>query len=580
MRRLFIGFLLLIQAVGLSARVWVYDYPDTLVYTQDLGRNFRSEVFAVTVKQDGQDYPSYVLADYNTFVGGSRQKMTNWNHSTTFSFDGTVVIEVRKKDGSSMSGAEVYPLHHQIPFVLADGGQVLQITLTQPRQLYVALPNMFHHPLFIFADPPEINLPDPSASNVLTITPGMTAAAVKNAIQTTSASIIYFAPGLHQFGPLTDKTYPGYQLPVLSDKTYYLPGGACVIGSFLGQGASNVEIRGRGIISGCGKERLANAESIPFNLIQLNGQGSNQLVEGITMTNPPHFCILSRGQMLTRNVKLFGWWHQTDGWGGENGSQIFDSFMKVNDDYVKLYRANQRVSNLVFYKQINGAAIQLGWNPYGQASNGYVSDIYVVADADKAPGGASNTAIINLKNNGGSTIQNLTFENLYLEASVQRTLGIETDGGSVSNLLIRNVYLSGQNRSFNYLYGHGGGNISGITLQNIQINGQCMENDTDFNLRRQGGVSSVSYQSCSTTELTVNPFAKLQIRVNQDQVSIAHPHTGNWQLSIHDLQGQELLMKKSTMLPISWQAPHAGIYLLRLRNHQGESMSQKIWIRE
>ncbi len=580
MRKLIIAFFILIQAMALSASVWVYDYPDTLVYTQNLGRNFRSEVFAVTIKQAGQDYPSYVLADYNTFEGGQRQKMTAWNHSTTFSFDGTIVIEVRKKDGGSLSGAEVYPLHFQVPHVLADGGKALEITLTQPRQLYIKLPGMFDHPLFIFADPPEINIPDPNGPDVLRIAPGMTASAVKNAIQSTSASTIYFEPGIHEFGSITDKTYPGYQLPIRSNKTYYLPGGAFVVGSFLGQGTSNVEIRGRGIISGCGKERLANAESIPFNLIQLDGQGNNQLVEGITMTNPPHFCILSRGQMITRNVKLFGWWHQTDGWGGENGSQLFDSFMKVNDDYVKLYRANQRVSNLVFYKQINGAAIQLGWNPYGQASNGYVSDIYVVADADKSPGGTSNTAVINLRNNGGSTIQNLTFENIYLEASVQRTLGIETDGGSVSNLLIRNVFLSGQNRSFNYLYGNGGGNISGITLQNIQINGQCMENDTDFNLRRQGGVSAVSYQACSTTDLQVNPFEDLQIRVDQDQVHITHPHTGHWQLSIHDLQGKTLLLREDTMLPSSWKAPQAGIYLIRLRNQKGESMSQKIWIRE
>ena len=580
MKQLCLSLFFLFLSLHVKATVWVYDYPDTLAYSQNLGRNLRSSVFSVKVKQAGQEFDSYVLADYNTFADGQRNKMTDWNHSTTFSFDGTVVIEIRKKDGSSLSGSEVFPRQLSVPFALTDNGNALEITLDQPRMLYVEVPGMFDHPLFIFADPAEVNVPDPNGSGVELITPGMSAAAVRSAIQNTSASVIYFAEGVHQYGEQTGNDYPGYQLPLLSNKTYYLPGGAYVVGSFRGDKASNVSVRGRGIISGCGKERLANAASIPFNLIMLDGAASGQVIEGITMTNPPHFCILSRGQSNTERVKLFGWWHQTDGWGSESGSKIMDSFMKVNDDYVKLYRANQTVTNIVMYKQINGAAIQLGWNQYGQASNGLVKDIYVVADADKAPAGAGNTAVINLRNNDGSAITNLVMENIYLEADVQRTLGIETTGGSVTNVIIRNVFLTGQNRSFNYLYGNGGGTISGITLENIQINGECVENDQDFALQRQGTVNSVSYQSCNTTDLEPEAFSTLITSVEDGVLWISDASNTSQRVSLEiiDLQGRRLYHRHEIRLPVKWKAPTEGVYFLRL-SQNGDSLTRKMLIR-
>ena len=98
MKHLLTILLILISGSKIYSQVWVYDYPDTIVYTEVNGRNFRSFMYDVNVVQGDSTYNSYVLADYNTFPDGNRSMMTEWNHSTTFSFDGEMTIEVMKKD--------------------------------------------------------------------------------------------------------------------------------------------------------------------------------------------------------------------------------------------------------------------------------------------------------------------------------------------------------------------------------------------------------------------------------------------------------------------------------------------------
>ena len=477
--------------------VWVYNYPDVLVNTKELGKNLRSNIYDVRIRQNEKLYLSYVLADYNTVPhGGNKELMTNWNHSTCFSFTGTVQVEITKKNRSKIGQCKVYPLKFDVPYTIEKNKKLI-ITLDKPRKLYVEMEGMDKDPLFIFADAPEKDIPDPKSNDVLLIKTGMEADHVRELLKNTAKKIIYFEKGIHSFGEVTDMSYPGYQLPVVSDKTYYIPGGAYIIGSFSGSDVHNTTIRGRGIITGCGKERISSKKGIPYNLIMLNGSGTNQVVEGITNTNPPHFCILSRGKMDCVNVKMFGWWHQTDGFGGNEGSVIDDCFLKVNDDVVKIYRNKQVARNLVIYKQINGAAFQLGWGAYGSAHDCHIHDIYIVKDDPKTPGGTGNTAIVNLRNNAGSEIKNLLFENVYVDNNVQRTLGITLKGGLMENVVLRNFILLGENNSFNYLHSQGKkGRINGITIENMKIKNQCIMTNKDFDLDIRGNVENIIYKDC------------------------------------------------------------------------------------
>ncbi|MGQ1891323.1 hypothetical protein ACT29H_12860 [Thermophagus sp. OGC60D27] len=496
--RFFAILLLLLVSLSSFSQVWVYDYPDTIASTSRLGKLIRSDVYDVTVTQNGEGSKAFVMADFNTFDHGQRRLMTEWNHFSTFSFSGKVEIKIRKKDGSSIGMYEVYPKRKQVEHHLTRDNKEMVISLGKPGKFYVKMEGMDDHPLFLFADGPETKIPKINAPGVGVVKTSMSASQVIGLIKDPKNQVIYFEKGIHSYGEETGKDYMGYQLPLLDNKTYYIPGGSVVIGSFKGE-ASNVTIRGRGIITGVGKERIGGTEGIPYNLIMLEGNDSgNQKVEGLTFTNPPHFVVLSRGEVHARNLKMFGWWHQTDGWGGGHHSSVVDCFFKVNDDIVKIYRDHQVAKDLVIYKQINGAAFQLGWNQYGQATNSEISDIYIVNDDPKTPKIPCNTAVFNLKDNDGAHISNIVFKNIYIENDVQLVFGLDVSGGSLKKLTFQNIHIDGDWRASNYIFKSKGALVKKIVFEDIFHKSRCIDEIELLDFKVNEDEAEIQLNKCSS----------------------------------------------------------------------------------
>ena len=467
--------------------IQVWTYPDVISETQ-YGYLKRSEIYEVRVSNGNDSAEIYVMADRNSFQltdpnSGQGKKMTRHNHYGSFSFKGKVEIHIRRKDRGSLEGLKVYPLDKKYDYTIQ--GDSVIINLDSWAYLYVDTPDLHKEPLFIFADPAEDSVPRKSMSEVLN--PGMDAATIRNRILNTPQKTIYFEPGVYDFGNDTSRDYPGYQLPIVSNKDYYIPGGAVIIGSFYNGGnVSDTKFYGRGIITGCGKERLPNAESIPYSLFY-TGSGTGNSIEGLHFFAPPHFCVLSRGELDTRYAKMCGWYHQTDGWGGGSNSTIADSFIKVNDDFVKLYNQNQKVNNVVMYKQINGAAIQLGWNAAGSARGCTVEDIYIVDEDNKTPSGICNTAVINLMNNGNSNISDILFKNIHMDNKVQFFLGLNGHGGSISNLTFESIQESkGAYNAKNYIATQQDNNsvFNNFRFVDYRINGKKVTCAADMNLQQ------------------------------------------------------------------------------------------------
>lgn len=464
----------------------LYKYPDIIVEAGKLGHLKKSEVFNVSVIQENKEYDVYVMQDYNTLKaeGNAQAKnfMTTYNHTANFSFKNSIQVKVSRKDGGSMSNAVVYPKAKNYQYTVS--GNDLLITLDKWAYIYVQVPGLDDDPLFVFADPYEENIPSLQESEVLDA--DMSIDEIKTKISNTSKATIYFRPGVYSFGTQTNNTYPGYKIPIVSNKNYYIPGGAVIIGSFSGEsGASNTKFYGRGVITACGKERIANTDGIPFNLYNVGG-GTGNVIEGLQFNNPAHFCILSRGELITQYTKMFGWWHQTDGWGAESNSTIQDCFIKVNDDYIKIYRSNQTARNIVMYKQINGAGIQLGWGTYGAAQNGIIEDIYIVNEDAKTPG-IGNTAVVDLMNNGGSEINNMRFKNFYIENKIQMLLCLNSNGGKLSNFTFENIYeQKGAYQPNNYIITQNSnkGTYENFEFINYFINDNKVLSEEDMNLKQ------------------------------------------------------------------------------------------------
>ena len=394
--------------------------------------HLRSPLYTVTVEQGGVAQESFVYVDHNQNKDALHGKMAEANHFSTFSFSGKVRVTV-KRVGKPVEQVKLSPRALAPDYELKAGG--VSFVLEKPAKLWVAVEGAERNPLFIFADPPETNIPDRQNPNVL-----------------------WFAAGrIHEVGE---------RCMLKSGQTVYIEGGAYVKGSFYGKNVSNVTVRGRGILSGIDIARKPGVAGIPWNLIQLDGQGDGQLVEGLTLIDPPHFCVLSRGKLAARNLKLFGWWHQTDGWGGGDGSSLEDSFLKVNDDSVKLYGRDQRVSRLVIYQQINGAPFQLGWGGVSQsATNCVVESVDIIhSDAVQKKGEVNQALVSLMSQHPDSVIRNVVLKQVRVESDISNILGFKQVGGRIEGLHLVDWTFQGSILRPSYLRCVDKGRISGLVF--------------------------------------------------------------------------------------------------------------------
>ncbi len=475
----------------------VYDYPDVIVEDNGLGYLKRSEFFSVEVSNSTDTKEVYVMADRNqyqsTTTTAQTKMMTNHNHTANFSFSGEVTIKVKRLDGGSLEGVEVFPKVKDYQYTVESDH--VAITLDEWAYIFVEFPDLeSEEPLFIFADPKETSVPNTSASTVEVITNDMSIYEIKALLESSEKSTFYFSPGVYDFAPtITDSSYPGYQIPLVSSKSYYIAGGAVIIGSFYSTSCSNHKMYGRGVVTTSGKERIEDSAGIPYTLYYQEG-GDGCTLEGIHFCAPSHFAVLSRNNLYTTNCKMMGWWHQTDGWGGGDYAVVENCFMKADDDFVKLYNYKQEVRNIVMYKQINGAAIQFGWGSGGSAQDGIVDGIYIVGEDKRSPGGVNNSAIINLVDNGGSTISNISISNVYVDDDYQRLFGLNNNGGNITGLTLDNIQVTGENLGgSNYLaYSTGTtGTYSNVTIRNMVINGEAITADDQW-LLTQGKANAAA----------------------------------------------------------------------------------------
>jgi len=193
----------------------------------------------------------------------NRSKTTSW---TSFCFSGKVTVKVTKLQ-RTFSTCRILPSSYRIKARIA--GNAVTFELDKPRKVAVEFDNDITHPMLVFAEELEQNIPDQNNTNV-----------------------VYFAPGVHDIGDAYS---------ISSNKTVYLAGGAYVKGKFKSNYANNIKIMGRGILSG---EQYAHKTG---HMIRFR-ECRNVLIEGITIINSPEFNISLRGSNHTvRNVKMIGW---------------------------------------------------------------------------------------------------------------------------------------------------------------------------------------------------------------------------------------------------------------------------------
>jgi len=298
--------------------------------------------YAASVEQGGVDHSSFVY-EVNRQQETSLSLTTSW---TTFSFSGEVTVTVTRLGGEPISTCEVLPSSYGIETEVS--GDTCTFELDRARKLSVEFDGDTTHPMLVFADALETDIPDPKDPNVL-----------------------YFGPGLHDIGDTT----------LTSGQTVYIEGGAVVFGRFLVGSPDaladeeGITIRGRGVLSGEGYPQGTSNED---HFINFWG-AKETLIEGITLVQSPLYNILLYGaDNVVRNVKLISWWYSTDGIYVGGGGLIEDCFVKVNDDAFKLYESDTTVRDIVIWQLENGAPFQISWNMPTDQHGFHVQNIDII----------------------------------------------------------------------------------------------------------------------------------------------------------------------------------------------------------
>jgi hypothetical protein len=423
-----------ILALGLLADASSHTGAELVVYPDPPGIQ-PSDQYAVTVSQNGKELESFVYVTHAQWES-NRSKTTSW---TTFSFSGEVTVKVTKLQGS-FTEYRILPSSYGIrPTV---NGDSVTFELNQPCKVAVGFDNHITHPMLVFADPLEEDIPDPEDPDV-----------------------VYFGPGVHSVGA---------DFEIKEGQTVYLAGGAYVKGKFTSHDASNIVIRGRGVLSGEDFEKGSE------HLIHLKGYGTrNTQIEGITLVSSPLYNTLTEGAGNTiRNVKMISWHFSTDGVAAGPDSLVEDCFFKVNDDAFKLYWSNMIVRDCVIWQMENGAPFQISWNMPGQNSGVHVYDIDVIRVEHEWDN--DNEAVFNAIHGGTGHMSDYLFENIRIENAhwclfklqMKKTIFAPPEGwGQISNLTFRNITVDGPMRQPNIIRGHSPEHqIYDVTFENVKVN--------------------------------------------------------------------------------------------------------------
>jgi hypothetical protein len=429
---------------------------------------------------------------------------------TCFSFKGKIQITV--ENSSEIKSFKILPSNLNLKGTILNNQ--LSFTLDNPSKLAVVINGDYLNPLFIFGDAPEVAVPSKTAVGTLLIKEGTNFKNIREKVK--KASVIYFEPGVHPIGVAFE---------IFSNQTVYLAGGAYLVGTLHGMMASNVTIRGRGVLAGDGISRaevlamksvndtkIKVAKRMRYHAINMlsaenetswnsfadnPGKGCDNLnIEGITIASPRQFFIRATGVPITiHNVKMLGSWpYNTDGVStiGQGHTTVFDCFFNCNDDAIYVSPNYCNIHHCTFWQGNNGCVFQFHWgsSPVDE-QGGYIHDCDIIHSGHVAE--ANNRMLIGSRKSGPGDLSDVYFRNIRIEGPVWSLFRIETNEsgnvGSFKNIHFENISVNGfvLNKSTiksskNRKEGETSTSwIKDIYFKNVTINGKKITKD-DFDI--------------------------------------------------------------------------------------------------
>lgn len=432
-----------------------------VVYPAPTGANLNAD-FSVSVKQgtgSWQNVPIYTVHTQGTY------KTDNYQPASMALFDMSGPVSVSITYKSTVKGFKVRPLSYGIHATRS--GNTISFTLSQPRKLSVEVNGDIYHNLHLFARSIETDPPSPGDPNV-----------------------IYYGPGIHDI-PAGVKG--NHDLKVASGQTVYIAGGAIVRGALDLSNASNVKIRGRGIIDGSIYTPYSRASGPYVAPIWLQNC-SSITISGITLieSKSSEFMVYGCSNLTLDDVNIIGCARWTDGIHVHGGSNITinDVFFRTADDCLAFYASggskeaigdtrNIKVTNAVLWSEVghayNGANNETDANPYS-CDNITLDNIDVLEVRDNSG------SVFAIHTGDNSSSRNYLIQNVHIEDYTgsgplfQITVGKAYNntqwGRSLSNLVFKNVSYNGSGEGTSTIAGYSADRfVSNVTFDNLVLNG-------------------------------------------------------------------------------------------------------------
>lgn len=421
--------LLLIVTTICSAQVLTYRQLPELAL---------STVFEITVRQGNSSFQSVITYGIPNSESGM---VTKVEHISMFAFEpesGPLDICIRSKNGTALSEDNielVNKMYQGVQVSFAENKMYLKVN--QPKkQMLIRLKNDKGNPLLLAVDP------------------------IKESAIAPNANVVRFAASSTPY--VQTAQYDRYTVANDVD-VVYIEDGALIKGTIhTASGRSKpLKLMGRGMVIGNGGI-LNGPTNIPYNAVVLTS-GSGNSIEGITVMKSRHFSMDIGSNGLIDNVKLFGYNANNDGIVAGQNSRIENSFLKVNDDHIKLYNNNITVKNCVFYVQTNGGILQFAWNSVNPGDNCLVENCEVVAceytycgDPALGQGGIARCFIsLREEESDGKALLNTTIRNILIQGQLIRFIGIngyDYKGIDISGLVLENIHVVNTPTQYSWVY--------------------------------------------------------------------------------------------------------------------------------
>lgn len=221
-----------------------------------------------------------------------------------------ITLRIREKSGANLDDLTIRPKSLGIEPKRAKDGAIL-VKVDKPCRFSLEYDGRLH-PLLVFVNPPERDVPDPNDPNVL-----------------------YFVPGVHR----ADK------IELRDDQTLYLAPGAFVQGGIAVRG-KNVKIRGRGVLD---SSPWKWPEGPTGHVVDI-ADSQNVSIEGIIIRGASHWTIVpyNSEDVSISNVKICGGRVQNDDGINPCNSRcvsISNCFIRTDDDCVALKGLDEAKGN-------------------------------------------------------------------------------------------------------------------------------------------------------------------------------------------------------------------------------------------